>query len=352
MLNVRARKQLGDFPLDVYMRCRRRVTALFGPSGSGKTTVLNCIAGLTRPDDGEIKLDETVFYAREPLTDLPIRERRIGYVFQDSLLFEHMSVRDNLLYGRKKAGGGPAFDEVVDVLAIRHRLDRRPHELSGGEQRRVAIGRALLSDPALLLLDEPLTGLDAALAGRVMVYLKRVLDTFDIPAIYVSHSISDVIYTCDEVVVLDGGRAVAKGAPTEVIARRGVLDDRHLADLQNVFNATDAEYDDEKAAIQCRIGRGRLMIYSETADRSPRPTLSIRANDIILAAERPKRISARNILSATVDRIAPIGGKVLVFIDVGVPLMVEVGPAAVAELGLAPGADVIAIVKASAIQVL
>ena len=216
MLSVRIRKKLGDFPFDVFARCGGRVTGLFGPSGSGKTTLLNCIAGLMRPDEGEILLNDEPLFSVDPPVNLPVRARRVGYVFQDSLLFDHMSVRKNLRYGEKPGGTGPSFDEVVDVLGLRYRLDRRPDELSGGERRRVAIGRALLSDPAILLFDEPLTGLDAALAGRVLVYLKRVLDAFDIPAIYVSHSISDVVYICDEVIVLHGGRALTRrdGRPT------------------------------------------------------------------------------------------------------------------------------------------
>lgn len=352
MLTVDIRKRVGTFTLRLLARCEHRVTGLFGPSGSGKTTVLDCIAGALAPDSGEIRLNDTVFCSTESAMTLPVRRRRVGYVFQDSLLFEHKTVRANLLYGHRGDGGGPAFDDVVDVLGLRFRLDRRPRELSGGEQRRVAIGRALLSAPSLLLLDEPLTGLDAALAGQVMVYLKRVLDRFDIPAVYVSHSISDVIYFCDEVIVLNGGRAVAKGPPAEVIARRGVLDDRHLADLQNVFIAADARYDADRHVVRCRVGGSELTIYSATHDRTPAPTLSLRANDIILAAQRPERISARNIVPAVVKRIERVDGKVLVFIDVGPTWIVEVGPAAVSELRLGPGSEVFAVVKASAIAVL
>lgn len=352
MLRATVAKKLGEFTLDASIQSDGRVTGLFGPSGSGKTTLLNCIAGLLAPDRGDIRVFDSVFFTTESPACLPIRERRVGYVFQDSLLFEHMSVRANLLYGRNRRGDGPGLDDVVDVLGLGALLDRRPRELSGGEQRRVAIGRALLSNPAILLFDEPLTGLDAALAGRVMVYLKRVLDKFAIPAIYVSHSISDVIYFCDEVVVLQNGRAVTQGPPGEVIARRGVLTDRHLADLRNVFTATDAIYDPEHGAIRCRVGANELLVYSATLDRAAEPTLAIRANDIILAAARPERISARNVLPATVKRVEPVDGKTLVFIDVGPTWIVEVGPAAVSELGIVPGAAVFAVIKASAFELL
>ena len=352
MLRATVTKKLGGFTLDVSIQSDVRVTGLFGPSGSGKTTLLNCIAGLLDPEKGDIELSNTPYFASDPPANLPIRERRVGYVFQDSLLFEHMSVRANLLYGRNRGGDGPGFDDVVDVLALGPQLARKPRELSGGEQRRVAIGRALLSNPAILLFDEPLTGLDAALAGRVMVYLKRVLDRFAIPALYVSHSISDVIYFCDEVVVLRDGRVVTQGPPGEVITRRGVLDDRHLTDLRNVFTASDANYDQEHAAVRCRIGPLELLVYSATPERTPTPTLAIRANDIILAAARPERISARNVLPAMVQRVEPVGGKILVFIDVGTTWIVEVGPAAVEELSLKPGAAVFAVIKASAIELL
>ncbi len=354
MLSARLQKHRGDFLLDLDVTCPRRVTGLFGTSGCGKTTLLDCLSGVTRPDAGRIQLGESTWFDAAERRSVPVRHRRVGYVFQDSLLFGHMSVLANITYGQCPQGCGPQLDEVARVLEIGDLLERRPAELSGGQQRRTAIARALLRDPALLLFDEPLTGLDVALAGRVIVYLKRVLDAFDIPAIYVSHSISDIVYLCDDVIVLDGGGVIAQGAPAIVITGRGVLSDQHLRELENVFPAKLLGDDETDQSIRCRLGEQDLLLYGRLAEKTDDVVLSVRACDIVLASERPRHISARNALAATVRRVEPVGVKVLVFIDMGagVQWMVEVGRAAVAELGLRPEARVFAIVKATAIQTL
>ena len=307
-----------------------------------------------RPDTGRIQLGESIWFDAAERCSVPVRRRRVGYVFQDSLLFGHMTVLANITYGQRPEAGGPRLDDVVDVLEIGELLNRRPAELSGGEQRRTAIARALLRDPALLLFDEPLTGLDVGLAGRVIVYLKRVLDAFDIPAIYVSHSISDIVYLCEDLIVLDGGRVLVQGPPTTVITHRGVLNDQHLRSLENVFPARLLGDDEAEQSIRCRLGDQDIVLYGRLAERRDSVVLAVRACDIVLACERPHRISARNTLAATVTRVEPVGAKVLVFIDMGsgVQWMVEVGRAAVEELALRPQAKVFAIVKATAIQTL
>ena len=371
MLQARLRKQLGSFVLDLAVQCRGPVTGLFGPSGCGKTTLLNCLAGVTPIDRGRIRIGQTTWLDTDGRVNVAARDRRVGYVFQDSLLFDHMSVLENVTYGRPNNGpspprrpiSGPRLEEVVEVLEIADLLERMPAELSGGQRRRVAIARALLRNPDLLLLDEPLTGLDAELAGRVIVYLKRALDAFAIPALYVSHSISDVLYLCDEAVVLSGGRLVAQGRPRVVITRRGILNDRHLMELQNVFTVKLLAINQEDRSIRCALGDGELTIYGESPRGRRELTLAIHACDIVLALHRPEAISARNALRGTVRRIEPVGSKVLVFVEVGaarggtpashrLQWMVEVGRAAVAELDLRPGAECFAIVKATAIHIL
>ncbi len=354
MLSAKLQERRGDFLLDLDVTCPRRVTGLFGPSGCGKTTLLDCLSGVTRPDAGRIQLGDSTWFDATERRSVPTRHRRVGYIFQDSLLFGHMTVLANITYGQRGGSRGPQLDEVVRVLEIGELLDRPPAELSGGEQRRTAIARALLRDPALLLFDEPLTGLDVGLAGRVIVYLKRVLDAFDIPAIYVSHSISDIVYLCEDVIVLDAGRVIAQGPPAAVITRRGVLSDQHLRELENVFPARLLGADETDRSIRCRLGEQDLVLYGRLAEQRSNVVLSVRACDIVLASERPSRISARNALAATVTRVEPVGAKVLVFIDMGadVQWMVEVGRAAVAELVIRPQAQIFAIVKATAIQTL
>jgi molybdate transport system ATP-binding protein len=212
MLRVEIEKRLGDFALAARFEAAGGATALFGPSGAGKTTIVNMIAGLIRPDRGKIALDDTVLFDAAAGLDLPPHRRRIGYVFQEGRLFPHLSVRQNLDYGRRMSGrrrDGAEFERTVDLLDIGHLLDRRPGKLSGGERQRVAVGRALLMRPRLLLLDEPLASLDAARKREILPYLVRLRDEGGVPMVYVSHTAAEVRRIATIVVRLDAGRVTA-----------------------------------------------------------------------------------------------------------------------------------------------
>jgi len=214
VLTVEVEKQLGEFFLQAAFDVAGGVTALFGPSGAGKTAIINMIAGLTRPDRGRIVLDGEMLFDDEAGIDVAAWRRRIGCVFQEGRLFPHLSVRHNLDYGRWMSGHAAdpdAFGHVVTLLDIGHLLDRRPGKLSGGERQRVAIGRALLMRPRLLLLDEPLASLDAARKGDILPYLERLRDEARVPMIYVSHDAGEVRRLATRVVMLDGGRVTATG---------------------------------------------------------------------------------------------------------------------------------------------
>ena len=213
MLRVDVAKQLGDFALGAAFEAAGGATALFGPSGAGKTSVINMIAGLTKPDRGRIALDGETLFDSAARIDVPAWRRRIGIVFQEGRLFPHLSVRHNLDYGRWMSGHADAseFARVTELLDIGHLLDRRPGKLSGGERQRVAIGRALLMRPRLSLLDEPLASLDAARKDDILPYLERLRDDAKVPMIYVSHAASEVKRLATHVVMLDGGRVTATG---------------------------------------------------------------------------------------------------------------------------------------------
>jgi len=214
MLTVALGKTLGEFTLDASFDSESGVTGLFGPSGSGKTTIVNMIAGLMRPDRGRIAFDGEVMFDDAAGIDLPVWRRRIGYVFQEGRLFPHLSVRQNLDYGRWMGGHAKdpaAFAHAVELLDIGHLLDRRPGKLSGGERQRVAVGRALLMRPRLLLLDEPLASLDAARKQDILPYLVRLRDEAKVPMIYVSHDAGEVRQIASRVVRLDGGKVAATG---------------------------------------------------------------------------------------------------------------------------------------------
>jgi len=214
MLTVDVEKQLGELSLHAAFESASGATALFGPSGAGKTSVINMIAGLLRPDRGCIALNGEVLFDDTAGINVPAWKRRIGTVFQEGRLFPHMSVRHNLDYGRWASGhaaGAKAFAHVVDLLDIGHLLDRRPGKLSGGERQRVAVGRALLMQPRLLLLDEPLASLDAARKADILPYLERLRDESGVPMIYVSHDAGEVRRIASRVVRLEAGRVMAMG---------------------------------------------------------------------------------------------------------------------------------------------
>ncbi|NWG25715.1 MAG: molybdenum ABC transporter ATP-binding protein [Pseudorhodoplanes sp.] len=211
MLAVDIRKALGAFSIAAAFEMEGGSTALFGPSGSGKTSLVSMIAGLLKPDSGRIVLDDNVLFDSAKGLNVPPHRRRIGYVFQEGRLFPHMNVRSNLDYGRRMSGlpaSEAAFARVVDMLGIAHLLDRRPGALSGGERQRVAIGRALLMQPRLLLLDEPLASLDSRRKAEILPYLVRLRDEARIPMIYVSHNAGEVVQIANRVVRLDDGRVV------------------------------------------------------------------------------------------------------------------------------------------------
>lgn len=229
MLFAQLRKTLGDLTIDLtFQSDQARVIALFGPSGAGKTSVISMIAGLIRPDSGKIKLNGSTFFDSQVGTNMPPEQRRIGYVFQDGKLFPHLTVKSNLEYGMKlvpKIHRQVNFDEVVDLLGIRSLLFRRPARLSGGEKQRVAIGRALLTSPKLLLMDEPLASLDADRKQEVLPFVRSLKEVYNIPIIYVSHLPEEVASIADRVLVLRAGRLEAFGGIDLILKNGSTTDD-------------------------------------------------------------------------------------------------------------------------------
>jgi molybdate transport system ATP-binding protein len=217
------KKVSAGFALAARFETSGRVTALFGRSGAGKSTLVNIIAGLLRPDRGRIEIDGQTLFDGEQRIDIPTRKRRVGYVFQEGRLFPHLSVRSNLLYGRRftpaRSRWG-SLDEIVDLLGIETLLDRRPASLSGGEKQRVAIGRALLSSPRLLLMDEPLAALDQERKGEILPFIERLRDRMQMPIVYVSHAVDEVSRIADTVVLIEDGKVAAVGGVNEVLASR------------------------------------------------------------------------------------------------------------------------------------
>lgn len=353
MLKVNVRKQLGALDLDCAFEAGPGVTILFGRSGSGKTSLLSMIAGLLRPDAGAISIDDEVLDdSRAAFT--PPHRRRFGYVFQDALLFPHLTVRANLDFGRRFSKAPPdpaAFARVIEMLGIDALLERMPDRLSGGEKQRVAIGRALLSNPRLLLLDEPLAALDQQRKDEIMPYLERLRAQTRAPIIYVTHSMAEVTRLADRIVLLRDGRVVAAGAPQDVLHRADTLDPSEAAGAAAMFDAIVDHIDpDGLAALDCALGR--IWAPADELTAGARVRLQIFASDVLIATQKPLALSALNVLEAKVATIAaqsPAVAQVELACANG-RLWSHVTHRSATALKLAPGLSVYVIVKSVALD--
>ena len=353
MLCLRAQRQLGPFALDIDIECHHAVTAIYGPSGAGKTSLLNVVAGLVRPDAGEISLDSQTLFSSAQHIDLPPEHRRIGYVFQDDLLFPHLSTEKNLCYGRDllpAAARRFALDQIVDLLEIGPLLKRRPGHLSGGERQRVALGRALLTSPRLLLMDEPLTSLDQGLKNRIIPYLCHVRDALQIPILYVSHSVAEILELTSQVVVLDRGQVIAHGDFFTIAAHPQVLPLVEEHGFENVLDVEIAATDAERGVCEVRCHGQQLKIPYCDQPAGSHLFIGIRADDIVLARQRPTGLSVRNALQGTISAIADVGGKQLIYVDVGRRLAAKTTPEAIEEMQLGIGDPIYCLVKTHSIR--
>jgi len=345
-------KQLPGFRLDATLTAPTPgVIALFGRSGSGKSTLTNVIAGLLTPDVGTVTLDG------ERLTDMrqgivvPVERRRIGYVFQDARLFPHLSVARNLRYGerrRRAASTVSGFDEVVALLGLTPLLQKKPRQLSGGERQRVSLGRALLSQPRLLLLDEPLASLDVARREEVLPYLVALRDRLSIPMVYVSHQFEEVLRLATHLVLLEGGRVLAEG-PVDEMSLYPALQDIIGPDLVGaVVEGLVTRVNTETGSAELALGTGTLQVSLRDVPVGARVRLQLLARDVILATQPVQGLSVRNALASTVIAIADDWfGAALVRVDVGGAIVLaRITQDALRALRLRPGDAVWTLIKA------
>jgi molybdate transport system ATP-binding protein len=356
MLEVDVEHRLADFSLDIHFRAGRGLTALFGRSGAGKTSVVNAIAGLLRPRRGRIVMDGSVLLDTEHGICVPTHRRRVGYVFQEGRFFPHLTVRQNLTFGRwfapareRRAAG---LDDVVDLLGIANLLDRRPGRLSGGEKQRVAIGRALLASPRLLLMDEPLASLDARRKDEILPYLERLRDEARVPIVYVSHSIAEVTRLATTIVLISAGRVHAVGPVQKVMGRAELYPLAGRFEAGAVLAARITAHDPRWSLTRLSGEFGELTVPHLDAPVGTALRVRIRARDVILAVTRPTDISALNVLAAEVERLVPIEeGAVEVQLRLGGErLLARITRRSGEALGLAAGRKVFAVIKTVAID--
>lgn len=354
-LIVDIRHRLGTFSLDATFSSERGVTALFGRSGSGKTSVVRMIAGLMRPDAGRISLDGSPLVDASENIFVPRHRRRFGYVFQEARLFPHLTVRQNLNYGRWFAPASERSEDigqVVDMLGIGDLLARRPAKLSGGEKQRVAIGRALLSSPRLLLMDEPLAALDDARKAEILPYLERLRDETKIPIVYVSHSIAEVARLANHVVVMRDGKVDWSGAPGEVFsdpAAAGSLDRREAgALLEGTVDSILADHGLTVIALKA----GRLYVPGRSQATGRPVRVHIPARDVMLSTVRPEGLSALNILEGRIDRIGEMkDGLLEIRVDCGGDgILARLTRLSFERLELQAGKPVFAVIKTVALE--
>lgn len=320
-LQVDVSLRQGAFVLNAEFEFNGSALGLFGPSGSGKSTLMRALAGLVRPERGLIRLNgETLFDSLDE-TWVPPHQRRIGIVFQDARLFPHWSVEQNLRAGMEGEESGIfAFSHIVDLLEIEPLLGRAVANLSGGEQQRIALGRALLSHPRLLLMDEPVTGLDADLKEQILPFLKRVHEELYLPCIMISHYLPEILHLTDQLVLMKHGRVVAQGNLCELVEYKQAFESLRRSGLMSTLD------------LPCgRVG--------------------VRPDEVVLANRAVEGVSAQNCIAGTLCRMTDHGGTVLCFIETEAgPLMADVTPAAVEQLGLAEGAPVWSLFKTHALH--
>lgn len=357
MLSLDIQLQRNNFDLEAKFSLDQTITGLFGSSGSGKSTLLNLVAGLAHPDNGWLKLGDKHLFNSEKNINLSPNKREVGVVFQDSQLFPHLTVSANLLFGYKRINRKQRrfeLSEIVDLLEIGHVLKKRPSQLSGGEKQRVGLGRALLASPKFLILDEPLASLDQGLKQQILPFLKRVKDELELPMVYISHSMEEILYLTDHLVVINKGRILGAGHFYDVIKDSNVKNITNSMGLENIIIATIVAQDTQAGHTIADI-KGSVLLLPQTDRFSVGDVcyLSIHSNEIAIAKHQIPQISIQNQLQGEIISYTKNLSCISLQIRINsISLTVDITPKAFSDLALSKGETVYCLIKAQSFSFL
>lgn len=340
----------GGFKLEVDFTSAPGITILFGASGAGKTTLLECIAGLSTPDSGRVAVGGSTLFDSQNAINVAVHRRKIGYVLQDLALFPHLTAEGNTHYGiaslppleRKRLSGS-----IMDSFRISHLAARRPREISGGERQRVALARTLVTEPCVLLLDEPLAALDGATKSKIIDDLRAWNESHRIPILYVTHNREEVFALGERVLVMDAGRIIADGAPHQVMRAPQQEMVAQLAGFENIFDAIMVAAHEDRGTMTCRLAGSKVEIETPLvrAEIGAALRVGIRAGDVLLATSHPQGLSARNIVPGRMVSLTQRDVIVVALVDCGVVIEVHLTLAARDALHLQPGQPVWLVLK-------
>jgi molybdate transport system ATP-binding protein len=360
MLEARIKKRLGNgngnsLAIDVTVRAADGITVLFGSSGAGKTSILRAIAGVTTPDEGRITLNGNVYFDSAAGINMPMRRRRVGYVFQNHVLFPHLTAAQNVLYGAgsdSRAAARERVRELFTLMEIQNTAARYPHELSGGEQQRVALARALATDPLLMLLDEPLSAVDAATRSRLLEEISAIQKRSRIPFLYVTHNQSEAARLGNAMLVIDEGRVLQEGAPLEVFNAPRTAPVARIVGTENVLVGKVLTHSSEDGTTRIDIDSCKVEIPYNGLPVGSQVTVGLRSEDILVSREHLTQTSARNVLQGKILSIIKDVDKAELVVDCGVDFKVSITPATVRALNLEAGNNIYLLIKARALHVL
>ena len=355
MLNLSIIRRLEGFNINIEFDAKSSsITSIYGRSGSGKTSIIEMIAGLQMPDKGFIKIDDDILLDTDQKINIPPEKRGLGYIFQDSRLFPHLNVEGNLLYGLSgNIANTPqiTFDSVVDILEIRPLLNRKPSSLSGGEKQRVSIGRALLTQPRLLLMDEPLASVDAQLRGEILTYIEELRDKLGLAILYVSHAIDEVIRLADQMVIISDGHKKAEGNVEQIMGRLDLHPLTGRFDAGAVLSTKVESYDKKYDITNLSFEGGTLRVTGAKLTVGNMVRAHIKARDVSLMLNYPKHTSVLNIFEGKIIEIGDLqGAQIDIKIDIGSALIARITKKSFDELGLRVGLNVFTMLKAVAIN--